>query len=107
MPPGLLKSINEDKQDVVRVSAIHSGARLLTGAMGIPVMREDIAGSNLVNICMVGILGIVGDPTLYYVLWIMCMGMLLLQWKEVCEVRTRAWFLSRFHRSLISCWWGF
>ena len=53
-PPGLLKSINEDKQDVVRVSAIHSRVRLLMGAMGVPVMREDIAGSNPVNICMVG-----------------------------------------------------
>ena len=54
MPLGLLKSINEDKQDVVRVSAIHSGVMSLMGAMGVPVMREDIAGSNPVNICMVG-----------------------------------------------------
>ena len=52
-PPGLLKSINEDKQDVVTFSVIHSGARLLTGAMGVPVMHEDIAGSNPMNICMV------------------------------------------------------
>ena len=52
-PPGSLKIINTGKREFSRVSTIHSRARLLTGAMGVPLMCEDIVGSNPMNIYMV------------------------------------------------------